>query len=99
MSQTLVRFGTEFEPADVLENLAHRAQDQLGIHGVSVVAIDRVTVRTPASFASRLDVEASGFPVHDTPTRRNPHHKTVELPHPVTVKVAERFNQVFGRQR
>jgi hypothetical protein len=35
--------------------------------------------------------------VHDTPTRADPLHRTVELPKPVTAEVAALFNQIFGR--
>jgi hypothetical protein len=37
------------------------------------------------------------FRVHDTPTRRDTLHRTVELPMPVTAEAAEEFNRLFGR--
>ena len=39
------------------------------------------------------------FPVHDTPTRHDPQHRTVELPKPVTHEVAELFNRLLGRSK
>jgi hypothetical protein len=39
------------------------------------------------------------FEVRDTPTFRDPLHRTVVLPEPVTKDVADLFNRVFGRVR
>ena len=91
--EMLKRFGTDPEPAAKLADDAARADAVLGIHGVSVTARDTTA---PAGRASRADVEAH-FPVHDTPSRRDPRHRTVELPKPVTPEVAELFNRLFGR--
>jgi hypothetical protein len=91
--EVLKRFGTTRESAARLARKAAEAEAALGIHGVSVTA---GPVRIPASAAARADVEQH-FRVHDTPTRADPRHRTVELPKPVTQEVADRFNQVFGR--
>ncbi len=97
--ETLIRFGSKYETADALEEQAHRALEVLGIHGVSVTAGDLNATRSSASAVSRRALERSGFSVHDTPTRRNPNHRTVELPHPVSARDAERFNSLLGRGR
>ena len=91
--EQLKRFGTDPESADRLAEQAARAEAVLGIHGVSVTA--RATT-APAGVAARPDVEKH-FRVHDTPSRRDPQHRTVELPRPVTPEVAELFNRLFGR--
>jgi hypothetical protein len=90
----LKRFGAEAETAARLAEQAAAAESVLGIHGVSVTA--RKTT-APAGVAPRSEVEKH-FQVHDTPSRRDPLHRTVELPKPVTGEVAEAFNQVFGRR-
>lgn len=87
------RLGTAPESAERLAAQAAAALSVLGIHGVSVTARDTTS---PAGVANRSDVEAR-FPVHDTPSRRDPLHRTVELPQPVTSEVAEQFNRLFGR--
>jgi hypothetical protein len=38
------------------------------------------------------------FPAHDTPTRNDPLHRTIELPKPVSEEVADTFNRIFGRE-
>jgi hypothetical protein len=68
------------------------AERQIGIHGVSVSGKEA----EGASKAAREAVEAE-FRVHDTPTRSDPLHKTVELPKPVTQEIADIFNRIFGR--
>ena len=91
--EILKRFGAEPESADRLAAQAAAAQRVLGVHGVSVTA--RQT-SDPAGRAKRADVEQV-FRVHDTPTRRDPLHRTVESPQPVTPDTADVFNQLFGR--
>lgn len=91
--EILKRFGTEPESAERLAAHAITAEAVLRIHGVSVTA--RATT-APAGRASRADVEQV-FRVHDTPSRRDPLHRTVELPRPVTPDVADTFNRLFGR--
>jgi hypothetical protein len=91
--ETLTRFGADPEPAERLAAQAAAAVGVLGIHGVSATA--RAT-DAPAGRAPRPEVERH-FRVHDTPTRRDPLHRTVELPCPVTAEVADLFNRVFGR--
>jgi hypothetical protein len=76
-----------------LARKAAEAEAALGIHGVSVTG---GTPTAPASLAPRALVEQH-FRVHDTPTRADPLHCTVELPKPVTQEVADLFNQLFGR--
>jgi hypothetical protein len=91
--EQLKRFGTDPESAEKLAAKAAAALAVLGVHGVSVTARD---TNSPAGLAARSEVEAV-FVVHDTPTRRDPLHRTVELPQPVTPEVAESFNRLFGR--
>jgi hypothetical protein len=91
--ETLTRFGADPESAERLAAQAAAAAGVLGIHGVSVTA--RGT-DAPGGRARRADV-GKHFRVHDTPTRRDPLHRTVELPRPVTSEVADEFNRVFGR--
>jgi hypothetical protein len=93
VTETLTRFGTDPESADRLAAQAVAAESVLGIHGVSVTA--RATT-APGGRAARAAVEQL-FRVHDTPTRRDPLHRTVELSKPVTAEAAEAFNQLFGR--
>jgi hypothetical protein len=73
--------------------MAAEAKQVLGIHGVSVTA---GIAKGPASSADRADVERV-FPVHDTPTRADRWHRTVELPEPVTQETADQFNRLFKR--
>lgn len=91
--EQLKRFGTDPESAERLGQQAAAAEAMIGIHGVSVTARARTA---PAGTAARPEVEKH-FRVHDTPSRRDPLHRTVELPEPVTQKVADLFNRVFGR--
>ncbi|AWM41117.1 hypothetical protein GobsT_02750 [Gemmata obscuriglobus] len=91
--EQLKRFGTTAESAERLAQQAAAAETVLGIHGVSVTARD---TNAPAGVAPRSEVEKH-FPVHNTPSRRDPQHRTVELPKPVTPEVADRFNRLFGR--
>jgi hypothetical protein len=91
--EILKRFGTEPESAERLSAHALAAEAVLGIHGVSVTARETTS---PAEQGIRADVEQV-FRVHDTPSRRDPRHRTVELPKPVTPEVADTFNRLFGR--
>lgn len=91
--ETLKRLGTSRESAARLSRKAAAAEAALGIHGVSVTA---GTPHGPASATSRPKVEQH-FRVHDTPTRADPLHRTVELPKPITQQTADLFNQLFGR--
>jgi hypothetical protein len=94
MPETLWRLGTSRESAARLARKAAEAEHVIGIHGVSVSA---AVPSVPASSAERAQVEPV-FPVHDTPTRNDPLHRTVELPKPVTPEVAGTFNRLFGRR-
>jgi len=91
--EILKRFGAGPESAERLAAYAAAADAGLGINGVSVTA--RQTA-APAGRANRADVQQV-FRVHDTPSRRDPLHRTVELPKPVTPEVADTFNRLFGR--
>jgi len=93
MDERLKRLGISRESAARLARKAAESELYLGIHGVSVTAGIPVG---PASEADRLAVEGL-FPVHETPTRADPFHRTVELPNPVDQAVADHFNRLFGR--
>jgi RHS repeat-associated protein len=92
--ETLSRQGPSRESAGRLGRKAAEAEAQIGIHGVSTTAGQP---KGESSSAARGSVEQS-FPVHDTPTRADPLHRTVELPKPVTKQVADLFNRIFGRE-
>lgn len=92
-AEVLKREGLSRESAQRLAHKAAEAERFLGIHGVSVTA---GTPRRPASESPRDEVEKL-FPVHETPTRADRLHRTVELPKPVTPEVADLFNHLFGR--
>jgi len=94
-AENLSRLGKNRESAGRLARKAAEAEAHLGIHGVSTTTGGP---KGPASTAERTAVEQSGFRVHDTPTRNDPLHKTVELPKPVTQETADRFNRLFGRE-
>jgi hypothetical protein len=91
--EELKRFGLDPESAEQLAGQAAAAEAKIGVHGVSVTARD---TNAPAGRAQRAEVEKR-FRVHDTPSRRDPLHRTVELPKPVTPDVADAFNRLFGR--
>jgi hypothetical protein len=81
---------------EVLKRLARKAEEAekaIGVHGVSVTAGE---CKGAFSAATRSQIEAH-FRVHDTPTRRDLLHRTVELPKPVTAETADLFNRLFGR--
>jgi hypothetical protein len=92
---TIFRQGTSRESPTRLNRKAQEAENSnIGIHGVS-----GSRTQTPGcSSASCSDLENAGFKVHDTPTRRDPNHVTIELPKPVTKDDAKLFNEVLGRQ-
>jgi hypothetical protein len=89
--EILTRFGDALESAEKLAADSARAEEVIGIHGVSVTARKP---RRPAPSAARSQVEQH-FPVHNTGS--DPLHRTVELPKPVTEEVTQLFNQLFGR--
>lgn len=92
--EVLKRFGTDPEPAEKLASDAAAAEaGAVAVHGVSVTARE---TNAPAGRAARAEVEKH-FRVHDTPSRRDKRHRTVELPKPVTQDVADLFNRLFGR--
>jgi hypothetical protein len=92
-AETLTRLGEDAESAARLGRKALEAEEKIGIHGVSATA---AKVEGEVSTASRGAVEKS-FKVHDTGTRADPLHKTIELPKPVTKPIADIFNKIFGR--
>lgn len=92
--EVLKRLGTAVESATRLRRKAEEAERVIGIHGVSVTAARE---DQPHAEVLRSVLEET-FPVHDTPTRRDPLHRTVELPKPVTAAVATAFNRLFGRE-
>jgi hypothetical protein len=92
--EVLKRFGTSHDSAARLGRKAADAEQAIGIHGVSTTA---GVPTAPASVVARQDVEKH-FRVHDTPTRADRLHRTVELPKPVTQEVADQFNRLFGRR-
>jgi hypothetical protein len=91
--EILSRLGTSKESVSRLERKATEAENQIGIHGVSTTA---GAPKGAASQAARGDVEQA-FKVHNTPTRSDPFHRTVELPKPITQQIADLFNSIFGR--
>ena len=91
--EILKRFGLDPETAERLASDAAMAEEKMGIHGVSVTARE---TNAPAGRAGRSELERY-FTVHNTPSRRDKDHRTVELPKLVTQEVAERFNRIFGR--
>lgn len=92
--ENLKRLGTSRESVSRLTRKAAEAELILGLHGVSVSAGESPVA---ASEAERLEIETH-FVVHDTPSRNDPLHRTVELPKPVTAEVADLFNRLFGRK-
>jgi len=90
----LTRLGKSPESATRLGKKAEEAAEKIGIHGVSVTERG---VLGEVSRAVRSEVEKF-FKVHDTPTVKDPLHRTIELPKPVTKQVADAFNRLFGRK-
>lgn len=91
--EVLKRFGTDPESSEKLASDAAKAESVLGIHGVSATGRES---SASASQAFRSEIEKH-FSIHDTPSRRDRLHRTIELPRPVTTDVAELFNRLFGR--
>lgn len=90
-NEILRRFGTSSESVARLARKAAEAELGIGIHGVSVSA---AIPADPHRQAARSEVEKH-LRVHDTPTRSDPLHRTVELPKPVTAEAAQLFNRLF----
>jgi hypothetical protein len=94
--EVLRRRGKSRESVGRLQRKAAEAEESnIGIHGVWVSAAEP-SPNEEVSNATRIDVEKI-FRVHETPTRSDPLHRTVELPKPITPEVAEQFNRLFGR--
>jgi RHS repeat-associated protein len=94
-NETLTR-RTNNESAKRLGDKAADAEKKIGIHGVSASAATPQPGDAVGSQAARSDVEKV-FKVHNTPTKADPLHRTIELPKPVTNKVARLFNWLFKR--
>jgi len=96
-STIIYRRGDSVETATRLERKATEAEaSNIEIHGVSG---STTMPDGPCSAATCGALEDAGFKVHDTPTRADPNHKTIELPKPVTPEDAKKFNEVFGREK
>jgi hypothetical protein len=89
--EVLKRFGTETESIERITELCAMSLRILCIHGLSVTARDS---DAPARTALRSDVEKV-FRIHDTPSRRDSLHRTVELPQPITDDVVAEFARLF----
>ena len=89
------------------DTLKRESDGVSGLVGAEVPRADLLVVR-PKGGAWRLaasegdsgddDKQHDGektFKVHDTPTKADPLHRTVELPKPVTNKVTRLFNELF----
>jgi len=92
-SEILNRLGLSRESVARLKRKAQEAERFLGIHGVSATAGIPIG---PASEADRAEIEKH-FRVHNTSSRSDPLHRTIELPKPITQAVADLFNRLFGR--
>lgn len=93
----IYRRGDDAESATRLERKSTEAENSsIGIHGVSG---STTKPDGPCSSATCGQLEAAGFKVHDTPTRADPNHKTIEMPKPVRPEDAKRFNQTMGRDQ
>ncbi|HET8700956.1 MAG TPA: RHS repeat-associated core domain-containing protein, partial [Nitrococcus sp.] len=94
--EPIYRLGNSRESVTRLGRKSQQAEDALGIHGVSG-STTPPAAGTPCSAANCSALEAAGFRVHRTPSRRDPGHVTIELPKPVSKEAADAFNEVFGR--
>src|ERR1700677_505426 len=74
--EILKRRGITLESATRLGRKAAEAESVLGIHGVSMTAGESDDQVSQANCGGMERF----FPVHDTPTRKDPLHRTVELP-------------------
>ncbi len=90
----LYRFGSDKESGSRLSRKAAEAKKKIGIHGVST-SETKPLPGTDYRSAPRNNVEIH-FPVHNTPTRQDPNHRTVELPEPITPATVKIFNDLFG---
>jgi hypothetical protein len=79
-----------------LGDKAADAEKKIGIHGVSASAATPKPGDTVGSQAARSEVDKV-FKVHNAPTKADPLHRTIELPKPVTNKVAKAFNWLFKK--
>ncbi|HDS1578970.1 TPA: RHS repeat-associated core domain-containing protein [Stenotrophomonas maltophilia] len=89
-----VRFGKGAESAESLAAQAVKAEKAGFPHGVSVKAQERVSAADRVKH--RVADQAEAKSAFNTPqTGNNPNHHAVELPKPVTEKVAQKFNEVY----
>ena len=71
-----------------------QAAESAGLpHGVSVSTSPAAKPGQVVRCATCSSVEAAGFKVHKTGS--DPSHHTVELPKPITKKIAEKWNELF----
>lgn len=89
--EVLTRFGWAPETVQKLADDAAKAEQVLGIHGVSATARKP---KHPAPSAPRSEIERH-LRVHETGT--DPSHRTIELSKPVTQEAADLLNRLFGR--
>ncbi len=89
-----VRFGKGAESVESLAAQAAKAEKAGFPHGVSVKAQEKVSAAD--RIKHRVADQAEAKSTFNTPqTGNNPSHHTVELPKPVTEKVAQKFNEVY----
>ncbi len=96
-ARVIYRKGDSPETATRLERRATEAENSnIGIHGVSG---STTKPDVACSSATCGQLEDAGFKVHDTPTRNDPNHVTIELPKPVKPDDAKKFNDTLGRKK
>ncbi|MDC3378680.1 hypothetical protein OAX78_00170 [Planctomycetota bacterium] len=84
-----------WESASELDRQARLAEREAWTQ--NTYGVSATTKESPSSARARRSAVEEHFRVLDTPTTLNPHHKTIELPKPVTQEVADTFNSLFGR--
>ncbi len=94
-ASVIYRQGDSAESVTRLGRKATEAENSnIGIHGVSG---STTKPSGQCSSATCGALENAGFKVHPTPTRADPNHVTIELPKPVKKPVADKLNEVLGR--
>ena len=99
--ELIYRGGTTKESAGRLQRLSEEslANPTEQVFGVSATRDPtKLSMFGDAVCSQRRSVIEQHFPVHNTPSRRDPLHVTIELPNPVTPEAAKLFNQLFGRR-
>ena len=72
---------------------AAKANEKIGIHGVSVILRKPPTKGGAFGQATKKAIEDAGFTLTQTGNKKS--HYTVTLPDPVNQEVADKFNEVF----